>query len=70
MVLSLPKLEIIEEFFTLGTGKFRCYFRDAVVRNFRGMPVNWQTLTMKFKLGGSWVILQGEPGLSKSVVSL
>ena len=32
--------------------------------------MNWQTLTMKFKLGESWVILQGETGLSRSLVSL
>lgn len=35
-----------------------------------GMHVNWQSLTMKFKLGDSYVTLQGEPGLCKSLVSL
>ena len=34
------------------------------------MHVNWQTLTMKFKLRGEWVTLQGEPRLCRSLISL
>ena len=35
-----------------------------------GMQVNWKTLTMRFTVGGLSVILQGDPNLSTSLVSL
>ena len=34
------------------------------------MIVNWQTLTMKFKVGESTVTLQGDSSLSRTLVSL
>ena len=35
-----------------------------------GMQVNWSNLTMRFKVGGVSMILQGDPSLSTSLVSL
>ena len=34
------------------------------------MQVNWRTLTMPLKLGGISVLLQGDPSLSNSLISL
>ena len=35
-----------------------------------GMEVNWKNLTMRFQVRGVSVILQGDPSLSNSLVSL
>jgi len=34
------------------------------------MNVDWKSLTMKFRVGGMVVTLQGDPSLSKTMVSL
>lgn len=35
-----------------------------------GIQVNWKNLTMRFRVGGVAVSLQGDPGLCNSLVSL
>ena len=35
-----------------------------------GTRVNWKTLTTSFRVGGVTVSLQGDPGLSRTMVSL
>ena len=35
-----------------------------------GKQVNWKLLTMRFQVGGVTIILQGDPSLSTSLVSL
>ena len=35
-----------------------------------GMQVDWRNLTMRFQVGGVSVIIQGDPSLSTSLVSL
>ena len=70
VVFSLPELEVVEDFLPLDVGSSDVILRMQWLGTLGGMHVNWQNLTMKFKLGESWVTLQGELGLSRSLVSL
>ena len=70
VVLSLPELEVVEDFLPLELGSSDVILGMQWLGTLGGMHVNWKSLTMKFKLGGAWVILQGEPGLIRSLISL
>ena len=59
VVLSLPEMEVVEDFLPLELGSSNVILGMQWLETLGGMHVNWQTLTMKFKLGGEWVTLQG-----------
>lgn len=68
--LSLAGLEIVEDFLPLELGSSDVILGMQWLGTLGGLHVNWQTRTMKFRVGEIQATLQGEPGLSKSLVSL
>lgn len=70
VALSLQNLEVIEEFLPIELGGNDLVLDMKWLESLGHMQVNWQLLTMKFQVGGVIVILQGDPSLGKSLVSL
>lgn len=67
---SLGEVEVVEDFLPLELGGQDVILGMQWLSTLGGMSVNWKTLTMKFQLGSVPVTLQGDPGLSKTQVSL
>lgn len=60
----------MEDFLPLELGNANDILGMQWLASLGGMHVNWGTLTMKFRVGGVTVTLQGDPALCKSLVSL
>lgn len=70
VVLTLQNIEIVEDFLPLELGSADVILGMQWLETLGGMQVNWRTLTMKFRIRGTAVTLQGDPSLSSSSVSL
>lgn len=70
VVLSLQNIEIVVDFLPLELGSADVISGMQWLETLDGMQVNWKTITMKFRIGGTAVTLQGDPILSSSSVSL
>lgn len=70
VVLTLQNIEIMEDFLLLELGSTDVILGMQWLETLRGMQVNWKALTMKFRISGIAVTLQGDPSLSSSLVSL
>ena len=57
-------------FLALGIGERKCYLGMKWLESLGGMQVDWQNLTMRFQVRVVLVIIQGDPSLSTSLVSL
>ncbi|XP_052202680.1 uncharacterized protein LOC127808263 [Diospyros lotus] len=68
--LHLQNLQIVENFLPLELGSFDVILGMKWLAAMGKMRVDWKALTMKFQVGGLAVTLQGDPSLSKSLVSL
>ena len=66
----MQSLTVIQDFLPLDLGNTDVVMGMQWLGTLGSMDVNWKQLTMKFKLGDSQVVLQGEAGLNKSKVSL
>ncbi|XP_052185288.1 uncharacterized protein LOC127796925 [Diospyros lotus] len=68
--LQLQNLQIVEDFLPLELGSSDVILGMRWLATVGKMNVDWKTLTMKFQVGGMAVTLQGDPSLSKTLVSL
>ena len=60
----------MEDFLPLELGSANVILGIKWLESLGGMQVDWQNLTMRFQVGGVLVIIQGDPNLSNSLVSL
>ena len=60
----------MEDFLSLELGSADVILGMKWLETLGRMEVNWKNLTMRFQVGGVYVILQGDPSLSTSLVSL
>lgn len=70
VVLKLQNIEVMEDFLPFELGSANVILGMKWLEMLGGMQVNWKTLTMRFKMGGVAVTLQGDPSLCNSLVSL
>ena len=70
VLLRLQGLEVLEDFLPLELGGIDVILGMKWLQSLGEMRVNWQLLTMEFKEGQRVVVLQGDPGLCKTLVSL
>ena len=70
VVLTMQGLTIVQDFLLLDLGSTDVVLGMQWLGNLGSMEVNWKQLTMKFKMGNANMVLQGDPGLNKSKVSL
>ena len=69
-VLTIQNSKIVEGFLPLELGSANVILGMQWLESLGGMQVNWKLHTMCFQVGGATVILQGDPSLSTSLVSL
>ena len=70
VILNMQNIEIVEDFLPLDLGNADVILGMKWLGSLGGMQVNWKLLTMRFKVGELTVILQGDPSLSASLISL
>lgn len=70
LVMGLQGVEVVEGFLPLGLGSSDVILGMQWLGSLGNMTVNWQTLTMKFKVWDTVVTSQGDSSLSKTLVSL
>ncbi|XP_024963751.1 uncharacterized protein LOC112504018 [Cynara cardunculus var. scolymus] len=70
IMLSLPKVEIREDFLPLGLGNSNVILGMQWLETLGATYVNWKLQVMKFSCGGKSVMLKGDPSLGRSMVSL
>ena len=70
VVLMMQGLTVVQDFLPLELGRTNVVLGMQWLGSLGCMEVNWKRLTMKFRMGNSVVVLQGESGLNKSKVSL
>ena len=70
IILTLQNIEIVEDFLPLELGSADVILEMKWLESLGGMQVNWSNITMRFQVGGVSMILQGDPSLSTSLVSL
>ena len=70
IVPTLQNIEIVEVILSLDLGSVDVILGMKWLESLGGMHVNWKLLTMRFKVGEVTVILQGDPSLNASLVSL
>lgn len=63
-------VDIVDDFLLLELGSADVILCMQWLEALRAMAVNWRALSMKFKVGETPVVLQGDPCLCKSPVSL
>lgn len=69
MRILLQSIKIVEDFLPLELGSSDVILGMKWLKTLGSMAVNWKTLTMKFKVGETPVLLQGDYGLCKIPVS-
>ncbi|GKB95105.1 ty3-gypsy retrotransposon protein, partial [Tanacetum coccineum] len=70
VLLSFHELQIIEDLFPLPLGSTDAILGIKWLETLGDMSVNWKTLTMSFGEGENRVTIRGDPGLSRTLVSL
>lgn len=70
MVVSLPQVDVEEDFLPLKLGCTDVILGMKWLGTLGKMQVNWGTLTMSFRVGDKTVVLQGNPSLDETQVSL
>lgn len=70
VVVSLPQIDIVEDFLPLKLGCTDVILGMKWLETLGKMQVNLGTLTMHFKVEEETIVLQGDPSLDKSQVSL
>ncbi|XP_071714502.1 uncharacterized protein [Rutidosis leptorrhynchoides] len=70
VVLSLPELQVFEDFFPMELGSTDVILGMKWLQTLGEMTVNWKTLTIEFSSGDKRVIIRGDSGLRRSFVSL
>ncbi|GJT58344.1 putative mitochondrial protein [Tanacetum coccineum] len=70
VVLSLSRLQIIEELFPFELGSTYVILGIKWLQTLGDMVVNWKELTMSFNMDGDRILIKGDPSLNRSLVSL
>lgn len=70
MQLDLGYVRVVTDFIQLELSELDVILGIKWLETLENMQVNWQTMIMKFEVGGSWILLQGDPSLCKSQISL
>ena len=70
VVHTMQGLTIVQDFLPLELGNTDVVLGMKWLGSLGSMGVNWKQLTMKFRLGNSHIVLQGDLGLNKTRVSL
>ena len=70
MKFNLQNLQIVEDFLPLELGSSDVILGMKWLAAVGKMNVDWKALITKFQIGGIAVTLQGDPSLSKTLVSL
>ena len=70
VVVSFSGLDIVEQFLPFDLGGLDQILGMQWLNTLGPMIVHWKNLTMKFKMGGVRVTLQGDPSLTRALVSL
>ena len=70
VILTLQYIEIVEDFLPLDLGYVDVILGMKLLESLGGMQVNWKLLTMRFKVEEVTVVLQGDPSLRASLISL
>ncbi|XP_068638603.1 uncharacterized protein [Aristolochia californica] len=68
--LTLQGIEIMEDFLPLELGNTDVILGVQWLETLGGTYTNWKTHVMKFRLGNEIVVLQGDPSLHKTLISL
>ncbi|XP_068662850.1 uncharacterized protein [Aristolochia californica] len=68
--LTLQGIEIVEDFLPLELGNIDVILGVQWLETLGGTYTNWRTHVMKFRLGNEMVVLQRDPSLHKTLVSL
>ena len=68
--LYLTKLEIVVDFFRISLGSSEVILGYQWLASLGKSYMNWGSMKMRFKVGGTGVQLQGDPSLCKTQVSL
>lgn len=63
-------VQINQEFFPFDLGRANVMLGITWLSSLRDVYANWRNLTMKFEIDGKRVVLQEDPSLIKSMVSL
>lgn len=69
-MVSLPNIDVVEDFLPLKLGCTDVILGMKCLETLGRMELNWGTLTMHFKAGGETIVLQGDPSLDKTQVTL
>ena len=70
VILTLKNIEVVEDFLPLNLGSADVILGMKWLESLGGMLVNWKLLTMSFKVREMTMILQGDPSLNTSLISL
>ena len=70
VAVTLAELEVVEDFLPLELGSSDLILGVQWLGSLGTTSTNWQTLTMKFKVGGKAVTIRGDPTLHRAKVSL
>ncbi|KAL2461322.1 Transposon Tf2-8 polyprotein [Abeliophyllum distichum] len=70
VMLETQHVKIKDDFLPLELGSSDVILEMKWLATLDGKQVNWRDLTMKFQVGESSVTLQGDPSLSKNLVSM
>uniref|UniRef100_A0A803PBL9 RNA-directed DNA polymerase n=1 Tax=Cannabis sativa TaxID=3483 RepID=A0A803PBL9_CANSA len=68
--LELGEICVVSDFLPLELGGVDVILGVKWLETLGNMQVNWRTMVMRFKRGGTWVTLQGDPSLCKSPITL
>ena len=68
--LTLQNIEIVKDFLPLNLESADIILGMQWLKSLGGMQINWKTLSMQLQVGGVTVLLQGDPTLGTSLVSL
>lgn len=70
VTLQLQNLEVVKDFLPLELGSSDVILGMKWLSSLGKMTVDWKSLVMRFQVGETVVTLQGDPSLSKALVSL
>ena len=68
--MKLQNIEVVQDFLLLKLGNADVILGMQWLETLGRMQVNWKSLTMRFTLEEVAVILQGDPSLCSSLISL
>lgn len=70
VTLSLQGVEVVADFLSLALGSTDMILGIQWLATLGVTHINWKTHAMKFTLGKSQIVLQGDPSLQKTLISL